>query len=275
MNTSQLIVEEENKQQMEEQVMTIPIAEIFTSVQGEGDQSGIRMTFFRLAGCTVGKRYPREHYGHISQDVQERDSKGNLKLEHGGPSNPFVQYPSYVNQCTAFDGRHFPCDTDYGRKETLSIAQLLSRIPEGVKWVSITGGEPLMYMDKVIALCKALRNNSNKVHLETSGTIHLQDDLLDTSLCYIACSPKANYLPTMVKMANEIRLMVDKDFNIDEAKRVIQGCKGHVFLSPLSRQDDIMKIDRESMAMCLKLQAMPAFSHTRISIQAHKILGVR
>jgi len=117
----------------------IPIAETFTSIQGEGSNAGTRMTFFRLAGCTVGKRFHQAHYGGIHSD--------DFRV---------IQYPSYVNQCTAFDGRTFPCDTDYGMKERLTVAQLMDRIPKGVRWVSITGGEPLMHMDAVRDLVKAL-----------------------------------------------------------------------------------------------------------------------
>lgn len=237
----------------------IPIAETFTSVQGEGLQVGMRMTFFRLAGCTVGKRYPREHYGERKNDL---------------PTS-FTMYPSYVNQCTAFDGRHFPCDTNYNLAEKVSIDDLIKRIPEGVKWVSITGGEPLMHMDKVITLMKALHKLDYCVHIETSGTITIEDDVFHSEKTFIAISPKANYLPAYLFMADEIRLMVDVDFDIAAAEKCIEAYTGQVFLCPLSYVDDVTKISRGSMAKCLELIEMPAFDNARISIQIHKLLGCR
>jgi organic radical activating enzyme len=254
--------------------LLIPIAETFTSVQGEGAQSGIRMFFIRLAGCTVGKRYPKEHYGQIDNNVVEKF--GTKAGEHDFKLNPFIQYPGYVNMCSTFDGKgHFPCDTNYTLAEKVSISDLISRIPKGVEWVSITGGESLMHMDKVAALCKALREKKIKYHIETSGTIIPEPSIISSNYCYLACSPKANYLRIVIGMANEIRLMVDKDFNVEKAAELIFGYRGQVFLSPLSRQDDIMAIDRASIVKCLELQEMKEFSHARISIQVHKIMGLR
>lgn len=242
----------------------IPIAETFTSIQGEGAQSGIRMTFIRLAGCTVGKRYPKEYY----------ESKDTVNVP--AETSKFPMLPSYVNQCTTFDGRTFPCDTDYGMKEKLTIDAIIARVPKGVKWVSITGGEPLMHMDKVVALCAALRRSGLYYHIETSGTIIPDKSIMDSyEFAYLACSPKANYIPEVISMASEVRLMVDAGFDLEAARQLLVHVRGKVYLCPLSTQDDITKIDRASMAKCLNLMELPEFKCARISLQIHKILAVR
>src|ERR1035441_8917420 len=156
---------------MENEVeMLIPIAETFTSVQGEGGQSGIRMTFFRLAGCTVGKRFPSARYQDDNvKAVAFVTPHPDDICAHKDPLLPI--YPDFVNECTTFDGRHFPCDTNYRLTEKASISDLLGRIPVGVEWASITGGEPLMHMEEVVALCAALRRHGLNWHIETSATI--------------------------------------------------------------------------------------------------------
>ena len=43
--------------------MNYRLAEIFTSVQGEGGFTGAPMTFIRMAGCNVGKQPPKRSFG--------------------------------------------------------------------------------------------------------------------------------------------------------------------------------------------------------------------
>src|SRR5271155_1867576 len=99
-----------------------PIAEIFTSPQGEGQYCGTMMTFIRLAGCSVGKPFPKDRY------YREQDP-----------------LPIYTEMCTLYDGRTFECDTDYRVKERLEVSQILDRIPAEVDHVCISGGEPFIH----------------------------------------------------------------------------------------------------------------------------------
>jgi organic radical activating enzyme len=247
----------------------IPIAETFTSVQGEGAHAGIRMFFIRLAGCTVGRRFAKEHYAAGVGPTAPVDA----------PTNPFIQYPTYVNECSTFDGvGHFPCDTDYRLKEKVDIQDLVGRIPEGIDWISVTGGEPLMHGVLLDNLVVELVAQGWNVHIETSGTIIPSDFLFEqqgVGAVYIACSPKAKYIPEVVAKVDEIRLMVDDKFDVAEALKVIAHVQGQVYLCPLSLEDDVTKISRRSMAKCLELIAMPEFAHARISLQLHKIMGLR
>jgi organic radical activating enzyme len=235
----------------------LPIAEVFTSIHGEGAYAGTPMTFFRLAGCTVGRAW----------------EKGKPQEVHEGP---FALLPSgrAASICTTFDGRTFPCDTDYSKSSDQSMEDLLSQIPNGIKHVCITGGEPLMHASKLFDLLKELTSSNITVHFETSGTflppVHWGQDYI-----YWACSPKKNYLPHFVQyVAHEIRIMVDRDLKFEDVERLMYEVPRStpVFFAPLTLPDNVMLFDPASMSRARDL-AMTYGG--RVSIQMHKVLGVR
>lgn len=223
----------------------------------------MRMTFFRLAGCNVG-RY----------------------VHHTTPkADTFPVLPTGIRavECTSWDGRTFPCDTDFQRKQQLSVSTLIKEIPKGVEWISITGGEPFIHSHAaLVAFCDAMRRKKIGYHIETSGTIAIPDAIYDTG-CYIVCSPKKGYLPSVLLAADEIRLLVDKDFDVEAASKCLTADgepkavkTNNVFLSPISAKDDVMALDPVSLQRCVDLvTTIPLFNRARISIQTHKILGVR
>src|SRR4051812_2738266 len=95
--------------------MTYPISEIFTSPQGEGLYTGMMMTFIRLAGCSVGRPYPKEKYV-VLPHCEFKCIGGDPDMGHG-PNCAYAKsthvLPIYTEQCTLYDGRTFACDTDY------------------------------------------------------------------------------------------------------------------------------------------------------------------
>lgn len=245
-----------------------PIAETFTSIHGEGRFAGTRMTFFRLAGCTVGK-------------YKATRTSANLKTPME-PLMPILPSGKEAWECTAFDGRTFPCDTDFNKYESLTTAELTSRIPKGVTHVCITGGEPLMHKGLItfVEHIHKLRPDII-IHIETSGTIVIDDWLVDNYI-YIACSPKQGCLPSSLIKAGEIRLMVDENFAALPAQVMLAEAQvmvypkrltAQIYLAPLSLSLDVTKIDPNAMKRCFEL--LEQFPEARISIQMHKILGVR
>lgn len=110
-----------------------PIAEVFTSIQGEGVFTGAQMTFVRLAGCNVG-------------------------VYQG--SSPFAT-------CTTVDGREFVCDTDYHRTGWMTVQEILGAIGP-VGRMCLTGGEPFLH--NLESLFDACLESGIAVHIETSGT---------------------------------------------------------------------------------------------------------
>lgn len=237
--------------------VTLNIAETFVSVQGEGFYSGTRMLFIRTAGCNVGGACPS----------------------------------GVAPICTLYDGRKFECDTDYNKELSLNLIELNDLIEMSqVDHVCFTGGEPLLHAQLLDRFVKGVlleerrkyndaADNSEppesiltKFHIETSGTKSIPMDLFDN--CWVACAPKRGYNPKVLLSADEIKLLVDPDFDIIAARDMVEGTKaartGHIYLQPVNGVDTV---DRHNLGLCLKYQALqPTW---KISVQLHKYLEVR
>lgn len=224
-----------------------PIAEMFVSPQGEGRYTGTMMQFIRFAGCTVGKPFTEA----------ERTAS---------------DLPIYQEKCTTYDGRSFPCDTDYRVKERLSVHEIVKwTLSHNVKFVLFTGGEPLMR--DIAPLTKALKREGFDIHVETSGTI--KPDLNQPfwkMLDWICVSPKKGFLDAYADMgiANEFKILVDGDFDWDKVPASIRRKPSKICFSPIN---DEHSINRENVARCLKL--MELYPETRITHQMHKVWDVR
>jgi|SRR5579859_37018 len=215
----------------------LPIAEIFTSVQGEGYYTGVRMTFVRTAGCSVGRPIPKEEKGAL---------------------------PVYIERCKTYAGHEFLCDTNFQRKEALTVDQILEQIPRNVKHVCLTGGEPLNHnLSELVAACDS---HGIKVHVETSGTVEFPAYLCKA---WVTVSPKFGVLERSITCADEIKLLVDENFDI---KKVPESVMKHrrVYIQPISFEHDL---DMTNVQRCLVLQEKyPQFI---LSLQQHKTLHVR
>lgn len=227
---------------------TIPISEIFTSPQGEGMHAGALMTFIRTAGCSVGKRYPKEEY----------DTN---------------RLPIYAAKCTTYDGREFQCDTDYRVKERLTATQILERVHPGLRRICITGGEPLNH--DLSALVSQAFDKKIRVHMETSGTVALPKEMewlyVKQSMNYlwITVSPKFGVIPDMLERADEIKLLVDEKFDPAKLHEKILS-HPYVYIQPINYENDICF---SNLKLCLELQKQ--HPNWRISTQLHKVWRVR
>jgi 7-carboxy-7-deazaguanine synthase len=218
-----------------------PIAEIFDSVQGEGHWVGTRMSFIRLAGCSVGKPYTAE----------ERMTDG-LRV--------------YQEKCTLWTGETFPCDTDYRVSHRYTVKEILQHAAVRVAFrVCITGGEPMMHKE-VGTLLEAF---SVPLHIETSGTLSL--DVVPEG-AWVAVSPKTA-VPSeeILERADEIKLLVTPATTALAIKKNYGEFLDRVFLQPVN---DEFAICKANMARCIELQK-DLGPNVRISTQLHKIWGVR
>lgn len=229
--------------------MLYPLSEIFDSLQGEGHYMGLRMLFVRFAGCTVGKRFPKEMYGDKPSEIPS----GN-------------DLPIYSEQCTTWDGRKFQCDTDFRVKMRMTKDQIFALQPKEVTHVCLTGGEPLMHdLGPLVDLYMA---KGVFVHIETSGTIVPKWDCFRPGI-WITLSPKLGCREEMIRRSDEVKLLVGPDFDPAKVPDLVKTHR-RVFISPINFDDEL---NMENMQRCLKLQE--TFPRWRITIQLHKILGVR
>lgn len=216
---------------------TVPIAETFHSLQGEGLYTGTPMHFVRFAGCSVGK--PQTGKG----EPQVHLKTGKLAWE-----------------CHTYDGRAFWCDTDFNKYKSMTIDQILEETYE--EHLCITGGEPLLHPDVINHLVVRFKG---LVHIETSGTIDIPFPYQRGRL-WVTVSPKHGYKQTMIDRADEIKLLVDKYFDDTKAPTG----KGLVYIQPINGE---MYIDKYNVDMCVEL--LKKHPQWRLSMQLHKILGVR
>lgn len=222
----------------------IPIAEVFHSLQGEGVWTGTPMFFVRTAGCTVGKAHA---------DDPEVDT-----LHH-----PVLKTLKPAWQCHTYDGRPFWCDTDFHKYHEYTIGELLEMTYE--HHICLTGGEPLMHMKHVKDLWSQATKAGRHLHIETSGTIAWQAP----PSIWITVSPKAGVLESMIDRANEIKVLVDDDFDADKLPWNVFG-KKNVFLQPINNE---LTINDDNMQRVLEL--LKTFPQWRLSAQLHKYLKVR
>jgi len=231
----------------------LPIAEIFSSIQGEGQWVGTPMLFVRLAGCNVGK--PARA----------------LKI-----TDPFPILPTgkEASVCTSWDGRSFPCDTDYGMKFKATPQTIMGMLEDsGENHICITGGEPLLHHVQIENLFALANRADVMVHIETSGTIRPQPLGTFKKLLlpgyWITCSPKINALDEMIIRADELKLLVDEGFNESRLTPAMSSHK-NVFVCPIN---NISEVKHDNVERCLQL--LKSHPNWRLSVQLHKFFGWR
>lgn len=243
--------------------MIYPIAEMFDSWQGEGVYAGTPMFFIRLAGCTVGKPYPKERY---EERYEERYSTDTTERP--------LHLPIYTEKCTLYDGREFPCDTDYRVTERLSEQDIMERIPPETWRVCITGGEPTMHDLEPLVM---LLSNKHRVHVETSGTTDKQPSWMDLASVWITVSPKKGLKLGMIALADEFKFLVDENFDPTKNFKLDHGQETSplalakyvpAFLQPVNFENEV---NPKNLQLCLEWQKK--YRQFRVSPQMHKMVS--
>lgn len=162
------------------------------------------------------------------------------------------------------------CDTDFvgvgpegGRFATADeLADAVRRAwPEGAggkPYVVCTGGEPLLQLDAEAV--EALHRAGFEVAVETNGTL-----LPPSGIDWICVSPKAR-ARTILRRGNELKLVYPQPDAPPE--QYADWTFDHFFLQPMD-SPALAENTRQAIAYCL------AHPQWRLSIQAHKVVGVR
>ena len=123
------------------------VAEVFSSIQGEGLLLGCRQVFVRLAGCSYGCRY--------CDQAEARRSPARARCERRPGTGDFALLPNPVSA-----------------EELVRRALALDSPPGLHQAFSITGGEPLEQTAFLLAVLPALRaGDGHRVLLETNGVL--------------------------------------------------------------------------------------------------------
>ena len=164
------------------------------------------------------------------------------------------------------------CDTDFvgvgpdGGKFSTAVdlaAAVSARWPWGSSagarpLVVCTGGEPLLQLDD--AAVEALHAAGLEIAVETNGTQPAPD-----GIDWICVSPKSN-APIILERGNELKLVFPQDDAPPEQFESLDF--EHFFLQPMDGPL-VEENTRRAVAYCL------AHPRWRLSVQTHKVLGIR
>lgn len=228
--------------------MTYRVREVFDSIQGEGVRAGTRAVFVRFSGCNLWDGDP----AHRSQ------GKGS---------------------CAAW------CDTDFRQGQEVTLEGLVTWVerlwPDDggirwvIRWVILTGGEPLLQADR--PLFDALHERRWKVAVETNGTLDpkLQREWVGIPLLaladWVSVSPKIGAgLAVLGGLASsELKVVLpggDPGWTPDSLDRLAATTRfGHYVVQPQHGHPD-------GVPRCLAwVRSRPIW---RLSLQLHELLGL-
>ena len=221
---------------------------VWRTLQGEGAWAGRPAVFVRFAGCNMWSGHERDR----ARDFARTGAA-----------------------CALF------CDTDFRREGAakLSAADLAAealRVAGDVRFVVLTGGEPLLQADA--ALVRALRAAGFQIACETNGTVALADafgpDAADRP-DWVVCSPKLPEGRLALEAMDELKLVVpayrpDAYATFAGRVRVHRLGGAEVRYRWLQPEDGPRLAEATRLAVALAL----ADPRWRVSVQTHKILGV-
>ena len=165
--------------------------------------------------------------------------------------------------CQFCDTDFFGIDGENGGKYS-SVDDLIKQIEECLpddlkeKFIVFTGGEPLLQLDQ--KLIDGLHDKDFKIAIETNGTI-----LPPNNIDWICVSPKKNAKLVLLK-GNELKLVYPQTGF--EPKQFEKLEFDHFCVQPMDGKD-LQKNILECVSYCIE---NPLW---RLSLQTHKILGIR
>ncbi len=146
----------------------------------------------------------------------------------------------------------------------ISVEELVGEVvKQGVKYVVITGGEPLMH--PLDYICTLLKENNVEVFLETSGTHSLSG-----SFDWICLSPKKHKqaLGECYKNASELKIIIETedDFNWAEQNRRKVNKECILYLQP--------EWSKKEESLPLIIEYMKKNPCWNLSLQTHKFIDI-
>ena len=168
------------------------------------------------------------------------------------------------------------CDTKYAwtagkertREEVLAeVRRLRADFPAA--WVCLTGGEPLL--QDISGLVRDLKKEGLKVQAETNGTV---DRILAVDWYTVSLKPPEYVVqPRFLKTAKEVKLVVNRELNLDIVRRVR---KGFPPVTPIILQPESNRRRSAAKAMEILQQGLKGgLENLRVSAQLHKVLGIK
>jgi 7-carboxy-7-deazaguanine synthase len=232
------------------------VNDVYAAVQGEGVQTGVPMVLVRLHGCPVGcvfcdTKETWERSAATRVDTLAEALGTNPRWAEVSATEIAAHVATCVDQLRQFD-RY-----------------------DGIGWVLLTGGEPAE--QTLRPLVRALHGEGVRVALETSGTA---TGHVGAGCDHICVSPKINNpggRPLRYEAfvgADEIKHVVGKPEHIEQLDTLLawladgQGLdlrRTAVCLQPMSQSE-------RATQLCVEAAMQRGW---RVSVQVHKVMGVR
>lgn len=231
----------------------VQLVEVFSSVQGEGPHVGETTLFVRLGACDLRCRWCD------SPHTWKPAPRCRLETRRGSG---------------AFRERDNPVPL----AEVIEAADVLEVARH--RFVSLTGGEPLLQPEAVAALAGALRERGPRIHLETHGlATEALAEVIDT-LDVVAMDWK---LASDVRRADDPRHGPVEDFHAQHAAflrvaRRAPECVVKVVVTAASRDAELERmaetIASVDPATPLVIQPVTPFGAVREGASAERLLSI-
>jgi 7-carboxy-7-deazaguanine synthase (Cx14CxxC type) len=214
------------------------VKELFPTLQGEGAHAGRAAVFCRFAGCNLWSGREEDRATAICQfcDTDFVGSDGS----GGGKFETAQQLADKIE--------------DAWRSTSAGPQQ---------RYVVFTGGEPLLQLDA--SLIDALHGKGFSVAIETNGTIKVPKNI-----DWVCVSPKAGS-QLIALQADEIKLVIPQAGH-DSLENLMARFEGMDYRNRFLQPMDGPNL-KENTDLAVRLcQKRPLW---RLSLQAHKLIGIR
>ena len=238
----------------------LDVAEIFSSIQGEGKYIGYRQVFVRLCGCNLACEYCD------TPSSRERLAKARVEISPTGRDFIEVENPITSGNLAAF------------------INSLLASPHHSV---SFTGGEPLCQTNGLMELLPSIKA---KKYLETNGTLyeelttiikHIDIVSMDIKLPS-ACGKEywqehRRFLQIAANLDVFVKIVLTSATHDDEFKQAIDLIAGidtaiPLVLQPVTPVNDIMNISPDEV-LRRHAEALQKLKDVRVIPQTHKFMN--
>lgn len=241
--------------------MVVFLSEVFDSIQGEGPDAGVPALFLRLAGCNLRCTYCD------TPEARERPEVFKVRGDSGPEeiANPV---------------------------ECSNLFELLQQRSKGPNLAVITGGEPLLQPEAVGMLGRKLKAWGFRLHLETNGTLPGALPAIAGAIDLVVMDLKLptgqggrdhadthrEFLEGMEGGRAAVKIVVPAgapDREVLDGVRLVAEVDARipVFLQPVFVGAK-PQVDGERL-LGLVGEASRMVADIRLSVQMHKILGVR
>lgn len=214
------------------------VNDLYPCIQGEGALAGTPMVMLRLQECPVGCPFC--------------DTKETWAAD---PADQSIELPDAMG----VNPRWAAATAERIEKEVVRVAR-------GIRWVLVSGGEPLMQDCTDLTVLLAQRHGF-KMALETSGTAPLSGHW-----DHITVSPKVGMpgglgvLHSVVERADEIKWVVGKQ---DDLEKLDDFLAAHNRKFDCSVALQPMSLNEKATALCEERCLQKGW---RLSVQLHKFL---